>query len=58
MRGLVTLGIVLLIAWAVSFVVFKTAGFLIHLLLIVGAIFLLIGLVRRVGGGGRASTRY
>ena len=56
MRGMVTLGIILLIAWAVGFVVFKTAGFLIHLLLIVGAVFLLVGLIRRVGGG-RASTR-
>lgn len=51
MRGLVTLGAVLLVAWVVGFVVFKAAGFLIHLLLIVGAVMLLIGLAKRVKGG-------
>lgn len=55
MRGLVSLGLVLLVAWVVGFIVFKAAGFLIHLLLIVGAVMLLIGLVKRLGGG--ASTR-
>ena len=47
MRGL---GAVLVIIWAVGFVVFKVAGLLIHLLLIVGAIMLIMGLIRRVGG--------
>lgn len=51
MRGLVSLGVVLLVAWVVAYLVFKTAGFLIHVLLIVGAIMLLIGLVKRVGRG-------
>jgi hypothetical protein len=51
MKGLVSIGMVLLVAWVVAFLVFKTAGFLIHLLLIVGAIMLLIGLVRRAAGG-------
>jgi len=51
MKGMVSLGLVLLVAWLVGFVVFKTAGFLIHLLLIVGAVMLLIGLVKRAGGG-------
>jgi hypothetical protein len=50
MKGLVGLGIVLVIAWAVGFLVYKTAGFLIHLLLIVGAIMLIVGLVKRVSG--------
>ena len=50
MKGLVSIGLVLLVAWFVGFLVFKTAGFLIHLLLIVGAIMLLVGLVRRAGG--------
>jgi hypothetical protein len=51
MKGLVTLGIVLLIAWGVGVLVFKVAGFLIHVVLIVGAIMLLLGLLRRVRGG-------
>ncbi len=51
MRGLVSLGVVLVIAWVVAYLVFKTAGFLIHVLLIVGAIMLLVGLVKRAGRG-------
>lgn len=51
MRGLITIGAVLLVAWVFGFLVFKVAGFLIHLLLVVGAILLLIGLVKRVGRG-------
>jgi hypothetical protein len=50
MKGLVTIGIVLVIAWVFGFLVFKTASFLIHLLLIVGAIMLVIGLVKRASG--------
>ncbi len=49
MKGLVSIGIVLLVLWAVAYLVFKTAGFLIHLLLIVGAIMLVIGLLKRAG---------
>jgi predicted anti-sigma-YlaC factor YlaD len=49
MRGLVTLGILLIVVWAVAGLVFKTAGFLIHLLLIVGAIMLIVGLLKRAG---------
>ncbi len=51
MRGLAALGLVLIVAWLVGFVVFKVAGFLIHLVLIVGAVLLLLGLFRRVRGG-------
>ena len=54
MRGLVSLGILLLVLWVVAGLVFKTAGFLIHLLLIAGAIMLIVGLVKR---GGRAVSR-
>jgi hypothetical protein len=51
MRGmLITLGIVLMMLWVLGFVVFKTAGFLIHLLLIIGAIALISGFVRRAAG--------
>ena len=50
-QGLVSIGILLIIAWAVAFVIFKVAGFLIHLLVIVGVIMLLVGFFRRMGGG-------
>jgi hypothetical protein len=50
-RGLATLGIALIALWVVGFVVFKVAGFLIHLVLIVGAIMLIMGLIRRARGG-------
>jgi hypothetical protein len=49
MRGLVSLGILLVVLWAVAWLVFKTAGFLIHLVLIVGVIMLIVGLVKRAG---------
>jgi hypothetical protein len=48
---MIGLGAVLLVAWVAGFLVFKTAGFLIHLLLIVGAIMLVVGLVKRAGSG-------
>ncbi|HEY7612739.1 MAG TPA: DUF5670 family protein [Gemmatimonadales bacterium] len=54
MRGIVALGILLIVVWAVAGLLFKTAGFLIHLLLIVGAIMLIVGLVKR---GSRAISR-
>lgn len=50
MRGLVALGILLVVVWAVAFVAFKIAGLFIHLLLIVGVIMLILGLIRRIGG--------
>lgn len=49
MRGLIPLGIVLVIAWVVGFLVFKLAGFLIHLLVIVGIIMLIAGFFKRSG---------
>ncbi|HUF34435.1 MAG TPA: lmo0937 family membrane protein [Gemmatimonadales bacterium] len=55
MKGLIALGVVLLVAWVAGYLVFKTAGFLIHLLLIVGAIMLVVGLVKRASG--RVSSR-
>lgn len=51
MRGLVAIGVVLVILWVLGLVVFKVAGFLIHLLLLVGAIMLIMGLVQRARGG-------
>jgi hypothetical protein len=50
-RSLIPIGIVLVIAWILGLVVFKVAGFLIHLLVIVGVIMLIVGLFKRVSGG-------
>jgi Family of unknown function (DUF5670) len=47
MRGLVPIGIMLVIAWVLGLVVFKVAGFLIHLLIIVGVIMLVVGFFKR-----------
>jgi hypothetical protein len=49
MKGLVALGALLIVVWMVSFIVFKIAGLLIHLLLFVGIVMLIVGLVKRVG---------
>ena len=51
MRNLVPIGILLVVAWVVGYLVFKVAGFLIHLLVIIGIIMLVVGFFRRVGGG-------
>ena len=51
MRGLAGLGIGLIVLWLLGYVVFKVAGFLIHLVLIVGVIMLIMGLIRRARGG-------
>jgi hypothetical protein len=50
MRNLVPIGILLVIAWVLGLVVFKVAGFLIHLLVIVGVIMLILGFFRKMGG--------
>ena len=49
MRGLGRIGVLLIIAWIVGFLVFKVAGFLIHVLLIVGAVILIAGLLKSIG---------
>jgi hypothetical protein len=50
MQSLIPIGIILVIAWVLGLVVFKVAGFLIHLLVIVGVIMLLVGFFKRVSG--------
>lgn len=50
MKGLVSIGMLLVVAWIVGLVVFKVAGFLIHVLLLVGALMLVIGLIKRLRG--------
>jgi hypothetical protein len=41
------------VVWVVGFLVFKVAGFLIHLLIIVGIIMLIVGFFKRIGGDVR-----
>ena len=48
MRGLIPIGVVLVILWVLGLVVFKVAGFLIHLLVIVGIIMLIVGFFKRL----------
>ena len=48
MRGLIPIGIVLVIVWVVGLLVFKVAGFLIHLLVIIGIIMLIVGFFKRL----------
>ena len=50
MSGLIPIGIMLVVAWILGLVVFKVAGFLIHLLVIVGVILLIVGFFKRVSG--------
>lgn len=47
MGALIWFAIVLFILWLLGLIVFKAAGFGIHLLLIVAVILLIIGLFRR-----------
>ena len=54
MGGLVALGILLLVAWAVLWLGFHIAGGLIHLLVVIGVVMLVWGLVKR---GARAVDR-
>ena len=43
---LITIGIILFVLWALGFFAFNVAGSLIHLLLVVGAIVVIVHLVR------------
>ncbi|HET9986514.1 MAG TPA: lmo0937 family membrane protein [Longimicrobiales bacterium] len=47
MGALVWIALVLFILWLLGLVAFKTAGFAIHIILIVAVIMLIIGLFRR-----------
>ncbi|MBX6365183.1 MAG: lmo0937 family membrane protein [Gemmatimonadetes bacterium] len=47
MGALVWIAIVLFIIWLIGLIVFKAAGFGIHILLIIAVILLIIGLFRR-----------
>lgn len=47
MRGLIYLGIALVVLWAVFWLVFRIVSGLIHLLVIVGLLLILWGLLKR-----------
>lgn len=47
MHPMVWLGVVLLILWALAWLVFKVVSGLVHLLLILAVIFVIWGLVKR-----------
>jgi hypothetical protein len=57
MRILVTVGIILLVLWAILWIGFRIVSGLIHLLVIVAIVLLVLGLLRRgkaaVGGRSR-----
>jgi hypothetical protein len=47
MRGLVTIGIALIVLWAILWLGFRIVSGLVHLIVLVAIVLLIIGLVRR-----------
>jgi hypothetical protein len=47
MRLYVGLGILLLVLWALFWIVFRVVAWMVHLLVVVGLLFLLYGLMKR-----------
>jgi hypothetical protein len=47
MGGLLGLAVLLLVCWLVALLVFKVAGFAIHLLVLVAIVLFVLGLIRR-----------
>ena len=52
-RSILRIGLLLIVAWIVLKIVFNVVGFLFHLLLIVGIIFVIYYVVTNVLGKGR-----
>jgi hypothetical protein len=52
-RNILRIGLLLIVAWIVLRIVFNVVGFLFHLLLIVGVIFVIYYVVTNVLGKGR-----
>ena len=52
-RALLRIGLLLIVAWIVLKIVFNVVGFLFHLLLIVGVLFVIYYVVTNVLGKGR-----
>ena len=53
MRKWLTVGVMLIVAWIVLKIVFKVVGAAVHLLLVLGLLFLAWTIVRRFVGAGR-----
>lgn len=56
-RDLLRLGLLLIVAWVVLKIIFNVVGFLFHLLLIVGVLFVIYYVVTSVLGQGRRRGR-
>lgn len=54
MKNLLRIGLLLIVAWIALKVIFNVVGFLIHLLLIAGIIFVIYHVVTNVIGKGTA----
>lgn len=56
MRPLVTIGIVVIVLWAVLWLVFRVVAFFVHILVVVGLVLVLWGLLKR--GRRQVSDRF
>lgn len=56
-RGILRIGLLLIVAWFVLKIVFNLVGFVFHLLLIVGIIFVIYYVATNVLGKGRPRGR-
>lgn len=52
-RNILRIGLLLIVAWVVLKIVFNVVGFLFHLLLIAGVLFVIYYIVTNVMGKGR-----
>ncbi len=57
-RNILRIGLLLIVAWIVLKIVFNVVGFLFHLLLIAGLIFVVYYVVTNVLGKGRGPRTY
>jgi uncharacterized membrane protein len=56
MRSLVSIGIFVVVLWAVLWLVFRVVGFFVHILVVVGLLLILWGLLKR--GRRQVSDRF
>lgn len=57
-KNILRIGLLLIVAWIVLKIVFNVVGFLFHLLLIAGIIFVIYYVVTNVLGKGTGPRRY
>ncbi|HEX6912548.1 MAG TPA: hypothetical protein VF142_19230 [Longimicrobium sp.] len=57
-RNILRIGLLLIVAWIVLKIVFNVVGFLFHLLLIAGIIFVIYYVATNVLGKGRGPRQY